>query len=96
MEIKLDISKDELDWEDNAYIKLFQTNPNIVILEANREGLISFAKQLLALAYFNDESILNYEGEKSTPNGYCYGDLDEGSLALSVVRSDDKRGRKLY
>lgn len=93
MKIKIDISDNEIEWEDNAFLKVVQSNKSLVYIEANKEGLISLAKQLLWLAYNNEDLNIQLWSEKTTDKGYWYGDLEEGSLDLSIVKVE-KEGRK--
>lgn len=87
MKIELYIDK-ELMWEDNAALKLCQTSESLVTIEGNKEGLISLAKHLLTIAYSDEYIFVHHEAEKNTDNGYWYGDLEEGSLELSIVKKD--------
>lgn len=94
MNIEIDISENEIEWEDNSFLKVVQSNKSLVYIEANKEGLISLAKQLLLLAYNNEDLNIQLWSEKTTDMGYWYGDLEEGSLDLSIVKVE-KAGRKL-
>lgn len=96
MKINFEISDENVDeWEDLAYFKVTCPSNNLVSIEANKEGLISFAKQLLAVAYSQKENFIHHWAEENTQNGYWYGNLDEGSLDLSVLKLD-KIGRRNY
>ena len=91
MKIEFDINESQ--WEDNAFLKVVQSNKSLVSIEANKEGLISLAKQLLMLAYNNEDLNIQLWAEKTTDKGYWYGDLEEGSIDLSIVKVE-KVGRK--
>lgn len=95
MKIELDIDEEELTWEDNAALKLVRTSESLVTIEGNKEGLISLAKQLLTIAYSDEYFFVHHEAEYNTDRGYYYGNLEEGSLELSVVKSDMKGRRNV-
>lgn len=88
MKVKIDFTPDEIDWENNAFLKVIQSSKVLVSIEGNKEGLISLAKQLLSIAYSKDNSFVHYWPEKTTANGYMYGDLEEGSLELFIQKID--------
>ena len=67
----------ELDWEDNSFVRIDLQGKIAVKISANKEGLISLAKHLLALADSEKESVI-YETDP--------GDLEEGSLCLEISR----------
>lgn len=95
MRIDLEFEENEIQWEDNAYVKIEQPSRSIVEIQANREGLISLAKQFLSLAYSMDKSfhILHWAEKKGeAENDYFYGDLEEGSLGFSIAKVE-KKGR---
>lgn len=93
MDILLGVKENDIEWEDNAYVKIVQPSRSLVEIQANKEGLLSLAKQILALAYSTDEEFyIHHWPEKNTSNGYVYGDLEEGSLELSIAKVN-KRGR---
>lgn len=93
MKVEIDINNNEIEWEDNSFLKVVQPNKSLVLIEANKEGLISLAKQLLLLAYNNEDLNINLWAEKTTDKGYWYGDLEEDSLDLSIFKVE-KVGRK--
>ena len=94
MKVELEIPSQELFWEDNASLSIKQPSKHLVEIVGNKEGLISLAKQLLTVAYANDYIFVHHSAEINSSNGYVYGDLDEGSLELSIVKEFAK-GRKL-
>lgn len=81
-------------WEDNAGLSISQPSKQLVAIVGNKEGLISLAKQLLTVAYSDQYIFVHHSAEMNTPQGYIYGDLDEGSLDLSIVK-EERKGRKL-
>lgn len=95
MKIQFDIVENDLSWEDNAFVKVVMPSKTLLEIQANKEGLISMAKQFLTLAY--SESLcgknIHHVAETQSANGYIYGDLEEGSLDLSIAKVD-ARGRK--
>lgn len=89
MKIDLEFEVNDIDWEDNAYVKIEQPSKFLMEIQANKEGLISLAKQFLSLAYSNDERfhIHHWAIKKSGSESDCiYGDLEEGSLDLSIAK----------
>ncbi len=89
MKIEFEINENEFDfiWENNASIKITQPSNKLFEIEANKEGLISLAKILFSLAYAKElPPEVHLWGESGTGNSYCYGDLDEGSLDLSIIK----------
>ena len=93
MDILLKLKENDIEWENNAYVKIVQPSRNLMEIQANKEGLLSLAKQFLTLAYSTDEDFyIHHWAEKNTPNGYIYGDLEDGSLELSVSKVS-KKGR---
>ena len=88
MKIQFDIAENDLQWEDNAYVKVVMPSKTLVEIQANKEGLISLAKQFLTLAYSKSlcGNNIHHIAEAQTVNGYTYGDLEEGSLALSIAK----------
>ena len=95
MKIEFEINEDEFEyiWENNASITITQPSNKLLEIEANKEGLISLAKILFGLAYTKELPEVHLWGETGKRESYCYGDLDEGSLDLSIVRIK-KEGRK--
>ena len=67
----------DFDWEDNSFVRVDPQSRVSVKISANREGLISLAKQILALADAAEGSII-YDPFP--------GDLEEGSLSLEICR----------
>lgn len=95
MKIELEIEEDDYTWEENSYVKVEQPSKVLMEIQANKEGLISLSKQLLSLAYSTDSNfyIHHWAEIKGDANrGYFYGDLEEGSFQLSIVKVD-KKGR---
>ena len=89
MKIDIEFEVDDIDWEDNAYVKIEQPSKSLMEIQANKEGLISLAKQFLSLAYSEDEKfhIHHWAIKKGdSQSDYAYGDLEEGSLDLSVAK----------
>lgn len=70
-------SSTEYDWEPNSYIKVSQQSKTLVLISANKEGLISLANQLLILANSQNSSIL-YEPWP--------GDLENGSIGIELEK----------
>lgn len=71
----------DLTWVDDSYVKVIQASKISVRICANEAGLLSLANHLIKLANDNKQSII-YE---SWP-----GDLEEGSLALEIQKTQDK------
>ncbi len=93
MKIQIDLPDQELTWENNASLSINQPSKQLIEISGNKEGLISLAKQLLTIAYSKQYIFVHHSAEKFTPQGYIYGDLDNGSLELSIVK-DERNGRK--
>ena len=93
MKIEFDLPNQELIWEDNAALSINHPGKQLVEIVGNKEGLISLAKQLLTVAYSDQYIFVHHSAEKNTPQGYTYGDLDEGSLDLSIVK-EERKGRE--
>jgi len=93
MKIEIDLSNEDLIWENNASLMINQHSKQLIVIDGNKEGLISLAKQLLTIAYSDQYIFMHHSAERNTPRGYVYGDLDEGSLDLSIVKND-RNGRK--
>ena len=68
-------------WVDSSYVKVIQVSNTSVKICANKAGLISLANQLTKLANDNKCSIV-YEPWP--------GDLEEGSLALEIQKTEEK------
>jgi hypothetical protein len=79
MKIELEFEENGIDWENNACLKIEQPSKSLMEIQANREGLISLAKQLLSLAYSTDESFDNFQHWAEL------GTLENGSLNLSIA-----------
>ena len=88
MKIQFDIAENDLPWEDNAYVKVVMPGKTLLEIQANKEGLISLAKQFMTLAYSQSlcGNNIHHIAEAQTANGYIYGDLEEGSLDLSIAK----------
>lgn len=65
-------------WEDNFKISVENNNGQVVI-KANREGLISLAKQLLTLSEENVPAGTHFHLDE-------YNSLEEGSVELIIER----------
>jgi len=88
MKLELDINENDIDWEDNAYIKIMQNSKNLVSIVANKEGLVSLAKQLLAVAYSTEGLEIHHQPEINNAKGYWYGDLEKDSVELYIMKQD--------
>lgn len=79
-------SSTDFPWENNSYVKTEHPAPQLIRILANKEGLLSLSEHLKKFAESNDPS-------------YCYevfpGDLEEGSIALEIVKIECP-GRKNY
>ena len=93
MKIEMEIEEKEIDWEDNAFLKIMQSSKSLISIEANKEGLISLAKQFLTVAYSKENLFIHHWPEKTTEKGYSYGDLEEDSIELVVLKVE-RSGRK--
>jgi len=80
----------ELEWEENSQIKLVQRNKELIEIVANKAGLRSLAKQLLAFADMEEEYSHHYQPALGdSKGGYrYYGDLEEGSVELCISRQE--------
>ena len=58
----------------------------------NKNGLISLAKQLLSLAYSKEKSFYIHHWPEKRGDPYEYGDLEEGSMEIAIIKSN-KKGR---
>lgn len=97
MKVELEFEVDDIDWEDNSYVEVMQTSKNCVGINANKEGLISLAKQILSVAYSDDDFMIHHWAElnKGSEERYFYGDLEEGSLDFFICKTDKKGRRKV-
>lgn len=96
MKIEIEIEENDYDWEENSYVEVTQTSKSCVGINANKEGLISLAKQFLSLAYATDSSYMIHhwpEKNADSKKDYMYGDLEEGSLDFFIFKLE-KEGRK--
>ena len=97
MKIELEIEENDYEWEENSYIKVCQPSKQLLEIQANKAGLISLAKQILTLAYATDSTFMIHhwaEIKSNLEKDYFYGDLEEGSLQLSIVKVENE-GRKM-
>ena len=67
----------EIKWEDGFTIKVSVEHKNTVLISANKEGLLSLAAQLNALANEEIGSHIHYDE---------YNSLEEGSTELIIER----------
>ncbi len=67
----------EIEWEDGFKIRVAIDNNDAVVLSANKEGLLSLAKQLTALAEAVPGDHIHY-GE--------YNSLEDGSAEMIIER----------
>ena len=70
-----------IEWVDGSEIRVSIENGEAVI-SANKEGLLSLAKQLTALAEETPGSHIHYDEQNS---------LGEGSAELIIVRTGDRK-----
>lgn len=75
----------EFDWLDDSFVKLQKLGLQTIELQANRNGLLSLARQLMALAEADFDRVF-YDTDP--------GDLEAGSLRLQITRLDCP-GRRL-
>ena len=68
----------DIAWEDGYTIKVSKNDENSVLISANREGLLSLARQLKALADEGTGSHIHYDE---------YNSLEDGSSDLIIERS---------
>lgn len=68
----------ELEWV-NGFVIRTSAEEGAMLLSANREGLLSLAKQLKALADENSGSHIHYD---------AYNALEEGSVDLIIEKID--------
>ena len=69
----------DFDWIDNSFLTVIQASNISVRICANKAGLQSLANQIMVLANGNKHSII-YEPWP--------GDLEKGSLALEIQKTD--------
>ena len=80
----------ELEWEENSRVKIVVRSKDLVEICANRAGMKSLAKQLLAFADMEEEYSHHYQvALVDTKGAYrSYGDLEEGSIELCISRQE--------
>lgn len=66
-----------IEWVDGFRIKVETDTDNAFIISANREGLLSLAKQLTVLANENVGCHIHYDD---------YNSLEEGSMEMIIVK----------
>lgn len=74
----------EIQWMDGFVISVRIEN-GAAVISANREGLLSLAKQLAALAEAAPGSHIHYD---------AYNSLEEGSLEMIVERTPEMPGSR--
>ena len=74
----------EIEWMDGAEIRVC-LEEGTAVLSANREGLLSLARQLTALAQAGPGAHIHYD---------AYNALEEGSAELIIQRAPDRPGRE--
>lgn len=67
----------EIDWEDGFTIKVRVDDGETVVISANREGLLSLARQLTDLANEEAGSHIHYD---------AYNSLEDGSSELIIEK----------
>ena len=67
----------KIEWEDGFRIKVETDIDNAVVISANREGLLSLARQLTALANENVGSHIHYDDNNS---------LEDGSMEMIIEK----------
>ena len=77
------ISSTEFDWEPNSYVKVGLRSKSLILISANKEGLLSLANHLIKLANSDNATIL-YENWP--------GDLEDGSIGIELekIRCDGR------
>ena len=93
MKLLIEFNENDIEWENNAFVEIVQKNKSLISIVANREGLISLAKQFLTVAYSKEDIFIHHWPEESTDAGYAYGDLEKGSLELFVMKVEEQ-GRR--
>jgi hypothetical protein len=85
----------DMEWDDSSYIKIVKDTDCGIIIEANKNGLLSLARHLKSFAMANSSPHihLHYQAESYSESEYNYGDLEEGSLNLVVIKKEIS-GRK--
>ena len=61
----------EIKWEDGHAIKVRVDSGSTVVISANREGLLSLARQLTAMANEEVGSHIHYDEYNSLEDGSC-------------------------
>lgn len=61
----------EIEWEDGFTIKVRVDDEKAVVISANREGLLSLAMQLTALANKEVGAHIHYDAYNSLEDGSC-------------------------
>lgn len=69
----------DMNWEDDFSIKVSVDDQHTVLISANKDGLISLANQLKALANEDTGSHIHYDE---------YNSLEEGSSELIIEKID--------
>lgn len=67
-----------IEWEDGFKIEVGIDIDNAVVISANREGLLSLARQLTALANESVGSHIHYDE---------YGGLEDGSIEMIIQKA---------
>ncbi|MBP5570395.1 MAG: hypothetical protein J6X46_05165 [Prevotella sp.] len=69
----------EIEWEDGFTVKVRVDDGNTVVISANKEGLLSLAKQMTAMADADVGSHIHYD---------AYNSLEDGSVEMIIERTD--------
>lgn len=69
----------EIEWEDGFTVKVRVDDGNTVVISANKEGLLSMAKQMTAMADADVGSHIHYD---------AYNSLEDGSVEMIIERTD--------
>ena len=69
----------DIAWEDGYTIKVSKNDENSVLISANKEGLLSLARQLMALADEGTGSHIHYDE---------YNSLEDGSAELVIEKTE--------
>ena len=67
----------DIEWEDGFTIKVRIDDGSTVVISANREGLLSLARQLTAMANAENGSHIHYDE---------YNSLEEGSHEMIIEK----------